>query len=247
MRFTATRWLGTWRLKVLFVLGSFAAAGLVAAGVVSGADQASISSDRSDYAPGDAVALSGSGWQAGEAVQVLVDDDQSDPWSYEAELTAAADGTVSDSFDLPDVAGAFSVTATAPSGTAGTTFTVTAPAPPPPAPTGTPALDSDEEEYAPGATVTLTGTGWHAGDTVHLAVDDDATDAWDHSADVTVAADGTITDTFDLPDGLAAEFSATATDPGRQERYGDVHDRIGVGGNTDARQRRRGLTHPVTP
>ena len=33
---TATRWLGTWLLKVLFVLGSFAAAGLVAAGVVSG-------------------------------------------------------------------------------------------------------------------------------------------------------------------------------------------------------------------
>ena len=167
---TAQRWLGTWRLKVPFVLGSFVAAGLVAAGVVSGADQPSISSDRSDYAPGDAVALSGAGWQAGEAVQVLVDDDQNDPWSHEAELTAAADGTVSDSFDLPDLAGEFSVTATAPSGTASSTFTVTAPAPSPPAPTGTPSLDSDEEEYAPGATVELSGTDWRAGDTIHLAV-----------------------------------------------------------------------------
>ncbi len=203
----------TWLYKALFVLGSFTAAGLVAAGVVSGADQPSISSDRSDYAPGDAVALSGAGWQAGEAVQILVDDDQDDPWSHEAELTAAADGTVSDSFDLPDVAGEFSVTATAPSGTASSAFTATAPTPSPPAPTGTPTLDSDEEEYAPGATVALTGSDWHPGDTVHLAVDDDADDAWDHSSDVTVAADGTITDTFDLPDGLTAEFTATATDP----------------------------------
>ena len=61
--------------------------------------------------------------------------------------------------------------------------------------------------------MTLSGSDWQAGDTVHVAVNDDGSDAWDHSADVTVAADGTITDTFDLPDGLAAEFTATATDP----------------------------------
>jgi len=107
-------------LKISLVLGSFLAAGLVAAGVVSDADQRSISSDSSNYAPGDAVALSGSGWQAGEAVQLLVDDDQSNAWSHETNLTAAADGTVSDSFDLPDVAGEFSVTATAASGSART-------------------------------------------------------------------------------------------------------------------------------
>ena len=203
----------TWLPKAVFVLGSFAAAGLVAAGVVSGADQPSISSDRSDYAPGDAVALSGGGWLAGEAVQVLVDDDQSNSWSHEAALTAGADGSVSDSFDLPDVAGEFSVTATAVSGTASASFTATAPTPPSPPTAGTPTLDSDEEEYAPGATVTLGGADWQPGDTVHLSVDDDADDAWDHAADVNVAADGTITDTFDLPDGLVAGFTATATDP----------------------------------
>jgi len=203
----------TWLPKVLFMLGSFAAAGLVAAGVVSGADQPSISSDRSDFAPGDAVALSGGGWLAGEAVQVLVDDDQSNSWSHEAALTAGADGSVSDSFDLPDVAGEFSVTATAVSGTASASFTATAPTPPTPPTTRTPTLESDEEEYAPGATVTFSGAEWQAGDTVHLSVDDDADDAWDHAADVNVAADGTITDTFDLPDGLAADFTATATDP----------------------------------
>ena len=60
---------------------------------------------------------------------------------------------------------------------------------PPPAPTGTPTLDSDEEEYdarrdghpdrhRTGRQVTPST----------IAVDDDADDAWDHSADVTVAA-----------------------------------------------------------
>ncbi len=39
--------------------------------------------------------------------------------------------------------------------------------------------------------MTLTGSDWQAGDTVHVAVNDDGSDAWDHSADVTVAADGT--------------------------------------------------------
>ena len=163
---TARRRQRTWLSKALFVLGSFAAAGLVAAGVVSGADQPSISSDRFDYAPGDAVALSGAGWIADEAVQVLVDDDQDHPWSHAAELTAAADGTVSDSFDLPDVAGEFSVTATAPSGTVSANFTVAAPAAPPAAPagtctqTGTGVLETDKPDYSPEDDVHFTGAGF---------------------------------------------------------------------------------------
>ena len=115
--------------------------------------------------------LTGSGWVADEAVQVVVDDDQSDAWSHEADVVAAADGTVSETFDLPELAGTFSVTATAPSGSASAGFTVTAPTPPPPAPTGTPTLDSDEEDCAYGDTVTLTGSDWEAGDTVHVAVE----------------------------------------------------------------------------
>ena len=61
--------------------------------------------------------------------------------------------------------------------------------------------------------MTLTGSNWTAGDTVHLAVDDDGDDAWEHATEVTVADDGSITDGFDLPDDLDAEFTATATDP----------------------------------
>src|SRR4051794_27164783 len=72
-------------LNITFVLGTFVAAGLVATSAVSGADQPSITSDRSEYAPADAVALSGEGWVAGETVHVLVEDDQNDPWSHTAD------------------------------------------------------------------------------------------------------------------------------------------------------------------
>ncbi len=197
-------------LQIWFVLGTFVAAGLVAAGTVSGADQPSISSDRSEYAPGDAAALSGDGWVAGETVHILVEDDQNDPWSYTSDVTASADGTVSDSFDLPDdVSGAFAVTATAPSGTASANLTVT-----PLRPHRRRARPSTAttRRYAPGATVHLSGANWTAGSTVHVVVDDDKSDAWSRTADVTAAADGSISDTFDLPTGLAASFTATATD-----------------------------------
>ena len=153
--------------------------------------------------------LTGSDWHAGDTVHVAVNDDGSDAWEHSADVTVAADGTVTDTFDLPDgLAGEFTATATDPADRSATaTFTAVS------APAGTPTLDSDEETYAPGDTVTLTGSDWHAGDTVRVAVNDNGSDAWDHSADVTVAADGTLTDTFDLPDGLEAEFTATATDP----------------------------------
>ena len=156
-----------WLLKFVLVLGLFASAG-IAVGVVSGADQPSISSDQQDYAPGSTVALSGEGWQIGEAVELLVDDDQDDVWTYETELTADEDGTVSDSFDLPDLAGEFTVTATAPSGNASATFTVTAPAEPDPEPspsppcagTGDETLASDKDSYLPGARAVISATSF---------------------------------------------------------------------------------------
>jgi subtilisin family serine protease len=176
-------------------------------------DEASIASDKSEYASGDTVALTGSGWASTEAVHIVVDDDQNDAWTHEADVTAATDGTVSDSFDLPELTATFTVSATAPSGTASASFTVSAQPPvPPPAPTADPTLSSDKDAYSPGATVALSGNGWTAGGSVHVAVDDDKGDAWEHTTNVTVAADGSIADSVDLPSGLAATFTATATE-----------------------------------
>ena len=201
---------------ITFAVATFTAAGLVAAGAVSGADQPSIASDHPDYAPGATVSLSGSGWQADETVHIVVDDDQSDPWSQTSDLTATVDGAVSDSFDLPTgLAGTFTVTATAPSGSATASFTVTAPAAPP-SPPQAPTVSSGESSYAPGATVQLTGANWAPGSAVHVVVDDDQSDQWTHVADLTADSAGAISDSFSLPPALTGNFTVTATaDPDR--------------------------------
>src|SRR3990170_1225524 len=86
---------------------------LVALGAVAIADATgpTIASDKDDYAPGEIVTLTGTGWQGGEAVHIRVNaDDQ---------------GSFTDSFQLPDwFVATYAVTATGPtSGTATTTFT----------------------------------------------------------------------------------------------------------------------------
>jgi CSLREA domain-containing protein len=205
-----------WPFKLAFVLGTFCAAGAVAAGVVSGADQPSITSDRSDYAPGDAVALSGAGWQAGEAVQLLVDDDQDDPWSHAGEILVGDDGTVSNSFDLPaDLAGPFSVTASAVSGDASWTFTVTALSEPPPptnpscTATGDEALETDKAGYLPGAVVGIVGTGFGAScdAQVRITLPDETTS----TETVATDSDGSFGSNYTLPaPAVAGEYVVEA-------------------------------------
>ena len=122
------------------------AIGIAGASLAAGGPP-SIASDQEQYTAGQTVQLTGQNWQAGEAVHVVVDDAGGDPWTHAADLTGAADGTVADSFVLPEtVTGAFTVMATAPSGSATTTFTVSAPPPPQAAPT----ISSDKGNYLPG-------------------------------------------------------------------------------------------------
>ncbi len=84
-----------------------------------------IASDKADYAPGEAVTLLGQDWQPGESVHIFVNDDEGQSWSRNVDVTAAADGTFRDDFQLPNwFVATFSVKATGPeSGTAATTFT----------------------------------------------------------------------------------------------------------------------------
>ena len=76
-----------------------------------------------------------------------------------------------------------------------------------------PTIASDKPDYAPGETVTLSGANWQPGESVHVFVNDDVGQTWSHSADVVAAADGTITDQFQLPDWFVALYSVTATGP----------------------------------
>jgi hypothetical protein len=84
-----------------------------------------ISSDKADYAPGDAVVLTGEGWQAGESVQIDVEDSEGKTWAHQVTVTADESGSVRDEFNLPEwFVATYSVTATGEvSGVATTTFT----------------------------------------------------------------------------------------------------------------------------
>ena len=71
--------------------------------------------------------------------------------------------------------------------------------------TGPPTIKSDLEDYPPGGRVTLTGTKWQPGETVHITVNDDWGSTWKRDVDVVANADGEITDAFNLPDWFVAD------------------------------------------
>jgi hypothetical protein len=74
-----------------------------------------------------------------------------------------------------------------------------------------PTIQSDKDDYAPGSTVTLTGSGWQPGESVHINVNDDQGQTWSRDVDVTADASGNITDQFQLPNTFVALYKVTAT------------------------------------
>ncbi len=220
-----------WDWAFLLVVGLVFSTLLV--GGAFATDAPSVTTDKTSYGPGDTVTLTGSGWASGETVHVTVDDAAGDAWSHTADLTAAGDGTITDTLTLPDVTGDYTVDATATSGSATATFTVAtqAPPPPPPPPTttttdtttttttttptpppaGPPTIASDLADYNPGATVTLTGSNWQPGESVHIFVNDNVGQTWSRNVDVTADTSGQISDQFQLPSFFVATYTVVAT------------------------------------
>jgi hypothetical protein len=84
-----------------------------------------IQSDKADYAAGELVTLTGSGWLPGESVNINVNDDVGQSWNRNVNVTADQSGNITDQFNLPDwFVATYSVKATGASGAvATTTFT----------------------------------------------------------------------------------------------------------------------------
>ena len=59
-----------------------------------------------------------------------------------------------------------------------------------------PTITSDKADYSPGATVTLTGSGWAPGEAVHIVVNDKAGQTWSYATDVTAEPSGGFTSQF---------------------------------------------------
>jgi hypothetical protein len=84
-----------------------------------------VASDKDDYAPGELVILSGSNWEAGEAVHIRVNDDFGSSWNRDVDVVASDSGEIADQFNLPNwFVANYSVVATGTaSGVARTAFT----------------------------------------------------------------------------------------------------------------------------
>ncbi len=74
-----------------------------------------------------------------------------------------------------------------------------------------PSIVSDQVDYTPGSTVTLTGSNWGAGEAVHVFVNDDGTQSWSYSADVTANDSGNFTNQLQLPNWFVDSYTVTAT------------------------------------
>jgi hypothetical protein len=166
-----------------------------------------LTSDRATYEPGDAVQLTSSGWLPGAPVHVHVADAGGHGWSFDDDLAASADGSLGASVVLPsDFASDFVAVATSGlGGSATATFTSSS------VPASTPTIVSDQNDYAPGSTVTLTGAGWLANESVHLFVNDQDGQTWSYDADLGADSSGAFVHQFQLPNWFVANYSVVAT------------------------------------
>src|SRR5467141_4187449 len=107
---------------VLVLVGLIASSQLHLAQVTAGS---TVTTDKNDYAPGETVAISGSGWIPGQPVALHIDESDSDlPWGSSATPDAA--GNISNSdfvIQTNDIGVLFTLTATQGSVTATTQFT----------------------------------------------------------------------------------------------------------------------------
>src|SRR5262245_23758062 len=80
--------------------------------------------------------------------------------------------------------------------------------------TGTPpSISTDQSDYTPGATVTLTGSGWQPGEAVHVEVNDASGGTWSYGTNVTAGEGGGFTTQFQISTSSVASYLVTATGP----------------------------------
>ena len=172
--------------------------------------------DQSDYAPGAIVMISGdnsdgTGFAAGDVVHVEVSGPNGPVGSCDAD--AVDNGVWSCQFQLPADAADGNYSYDATGGSLGVSqsggFTVTAPPPPPPL--AIPSIQSDKDDYAPGELVTLTGGNWQGDTQVRIFVNDNVAQTWSRDVIVDVAADGRVTDSFNLPNWFVATYVVSAS------------------------------------
>jgi hypothetical protein len=206
----AQRWLILAFVLAAVMFGYSSAPARADGGSTGSTSTASVSTDKSTYAPGDTLSIMGSGFEPNENVSVVVmSDTAASPISDT--VVADASGGVADQLTLPSENGDYTVSATgtASGATSSAAFQVFF--------SGLslgdsgPNISSDQADYPPGATVTLTGSGWGPQEAVHVTVEDNTGQMWSWSGNSTAGNDGAFTTSLTLPDFFVASYLVTAT------------------------------------
>ena len=210
MKGTHARQNQRWLIAALLVVMAFIATPSLAS-ADSGTGTAAVWTDQPSYAPGDMASISGSGFAAGDTVSVSLSDSLSGWTSQPVDETVASDGTFSGApLPLPST---FSSSITATATDAATGDTASAPVMETMlAPTLTPTITTDEADYAPGSVVTITGSGWPAGDELSVFTNDAIGNSWSETDHVTTDANGDFTDKVTLPSMFVANYSVNVSD-----------------------------------
>jgi hypothetical protein len=117
------------------------------------------------------------------------------------DTTPASSASTTDTTSAPSTDTASSSTDTSSSSTDTTTTA-----------TYTPTITTDQQDYSPGSTVTITGSGWPAGDSVTVFTNDTIGKTWSKTDQVTADANGGFTDQVTLPNTFISDYDVTASD-----------------------------------
>jgi hypothetical protein len=200
-----------WLIAALVVVTAFIATPSLAA-ADSGTGTAVLSTDQLSYSPGGTVALSGAGFAAGDMVTVTLADGLTDAAYGSSAALVSSDGT----FSVVDMAlpANFMSTLVASATDSATGDTASTPIAETLSPPGlTPTITTDQTDYSPGSVVTISGSGWPAGDTISVFTDDSDNHSWSQTDQLTADASGDFTDQVTLPQMFVANYTVTASDP----------------------------------
>src|SRR5262249_29390095 len=97
-------------------------------------------------------------------------------------------------------------TKTTPTSTTTTTSTSKSPIP-----LGHQSISTDQPDYLPGATVTLSGSGWQPAEKIHISVNDALGTSWSYSTAVVADVNGAFTPQFAISSLFVSSYTAVAT------------------------------------
>ena len=199
-----------WLIAALLAVTAFIAAPSLAS-ADSGTGTPIVSTDQLSYSPGGVVDLSGAGFAAGDMVSVTLADSLTGATYGSSAALVSSDGSFTGALLALPSSFMSSLTATATDSATGDTAS-TPVAETPSLPTFTPTVTTDQQDYAPGSVVTISGSGWPAGDSVSVVTDDSDNHSWSQTDQVTTDASGEFTDQVTLPQMFVANYSVTASD-----------------------------------